>query len=88
MSMFMTPGSTTARKFAVSISRMRFIRVTASTMPPRCAPAPPLSPVPAPLATTGTPRRAAIATTAETSAVEDGSTTAAGIALSTEPSYS
>ena len=57
-------------------------------MPPSSATAPPLSPVPAPRATTGSPCLWAVASTRETSSVDLGRTTSWGMALSTEPSYS
>ena len=64
------------------------MREVATTMPPQRAMAPPLSPVPAPRATTGTPCFSADWTMAWTWAVESGKTTASGRARSTEPSYS
>ena len=64
------------------------MRVRARTIPPFSATAPPLSPVPAPLATTGMPCLAATLTTRDTCSVLAGNTTASGRALSTEPSYS
>ena len=50
-----TPGSTTATWFSVSISRIRFMRSKASRMPSATGTAAPESPVPLPRATTGTP---------------------------------
>ena len=52
-SRFTTPGSTTARRFSGSISKMWFMREKEMTMPPRRAKAPPESPVPAPRPTMG-----------------------------------
>ena len=64
------------------------MRVSEITMPPISATAPPLRPVPAPLATTGTSFRRASLTTSATCSAVSGMTTIAGIALSAEPSYS
>ena len=87
-SMLTTPGSTTASRLTSSISTMLVMRVSAMTMPPCSAIAPPLRPVPAPRATTGTPWAPAAFTTSETSDVVRGRTTTVGSARSTEPSYS
>ena len=50
----MTPGCTTARRFATSISRMRAMRANDTTTPPSTGIAPPERPVPAPRGTMGT----------------------------------
>jgi hypothetical protein len=71
-----TPGWTTARRSAGSISRISRIRSVESTTHPSTAFAPPESPVPAPRGTTGMPCRAQAATTAATSAVDSGRATA------------
>ena len=51
----MTPGWTTASRLAWSISRIRFMRVKATVMPPAMPDAPPDRPVPAPRGTMGRP---------------------------------
>ena len=73
-----TPGSTTATWFSVSISRIRFMRSKASRMPSATGTAAPESPVPLPRATTGTPCSLATLSTSDTSSVEPGRTTARG----------
>src|SRR5690606_3914416 len=75
---FTTPGSTRARRFAASIDRIRSIRARDTTTAPSRASAPPDNPVPAPRATNGTPARSSTRSTAETSAVPRGRTTARG----------
>src|ERR1035438_3992506 len=75
----MTPGSTTTNRFAMSTSRMWFIRDRLITTPPAAGSAPPLNPVPAPRLTKGILCRAQMRTTACTSPVLRGSTTAPGI---------
>jgi hypothetical protein len=50
---FTTPGSTRARRFTGSTSRMRFIRAVPTMTPPCGGQRPPESPVPAPRGTTG-----------------------------------
>ena len=74
----MTPGSTTATWFSVSISRMRFIRSKASRIPSATGTAAPESPVPLPRAITGTRCSVATRSTSTTSSVEPGSTSASG----------
>ena len=75
-----------------SIARIDFddpvIRVRAMTTDPLRGMAPPESPVPAPRGTILAPCRFAIRTAAMTSSAEPGTTTALGIALSIDPSYS
>ena len=73
-----TPGSTTATWFSVSISTIRFMRSKASRMPSAAGTAAPESPVPLPRATTGTPCSPASCNTEDTSLVEPGMTTASG----------
>ena len=73
-----TPGSTTATWFAVSISTMRRMRSKASRIPSATGTAAPESPVPLPRATTGTPCELATRSTSDTSPVEPGMTTASG----------
>ncbi len=73
-----TPGSTTATWFSVSISRIRFMRSKASRMPSATGTAAPDSPVPLPRATTGTPCSLASFSTSDTSSVEPGMTRASG----------
>ena len=60
------------------------MRAVLTTMPPQAATAPPLRPVPAPRATTGTRRRCAMRTTAWTCVALSGNTTASGSARSTD----
>ena len=86
--MLTTPGSTNAVRLPASISMIRFIRVRAMTTEPLRGMAPPESPVPAPRGTMLAPCRFAIRTAAMTSSAEPGTTTAPGIALSIDPSYS
>jgi len=64
-----------------SISSILFMRANERTTPPRAGTAPPHRPVPAPRATTGSPHDFAILTTAATSRVLRGKTTAAGGAV-------
>ena len=52
--MFVTPGSTSTRPFAMSTSRMRLSRESAIRTPSSTGSAPPESPEPAPRATQGT----------------------------------
>jgi hypothetical protein len=77
-SSFTTPGCTTASRSAASICTISRIASRLSTTQPCTALAPPESPVPAPLGTTGTPSAAHARTVAATSAVALGRTTAAG----------
>ena len=77
-SALMTPGSTTAVSSSGLRSRMRFIRSRLSTTQPSLACAPPETPVPAPRATSGTPRAAQARTVAWTSATDSARTTACG----------
>ena len=49
-----TPGSTTAWWFKVSIATIRFMRLVLNKMPPCTGSAPPLNPVRAPAGVTGT----------------------------------
>ncbi len=74
----MMPGWTTATRFSRSISTMRSIAVKAIVSPPSMPAAPPDSPVPAPRGTIGTPNSPHNRTTAATSAVSVGRTTAPG----------
>ncbi len=67
-----TPGSTTATWFSVSISRMRAIRSKASRIPSATGTAAPDSPVPLPRATTGTRCSVASRSTSATSSVVPG----------------
>ena len=83
-----TPGCTTTTRLSASISRMRFIRVSTMSTPPRTGTVPPARPVPEPRGTTGTSWSAAICTAAATSAVVRGKTTASGSARSMVASYS
>ncbi len=73
-----TPGSTTATWFSVSISRMRFIRSNETTIPSSRGTQAPDRPVAEPRAVTGIPISFAIRRTAATSAAVPGRTTAAG----------
>ncbi len=73
-----TPGSTTATKFSVSISTMAAMRSNDTTMPSATGMQAPDMPVPAPRAVTGTPLSSARRSTAATSSVVAGSTTAIG----------
>ena len=73
-----TPGSTTATWFSVSISRIRFMRSKASKMPSATGTAAPERPVPLPRATTGTLCSLASRRTSDTSSVDPGSTRARG----------
>jgi hypothetical protein len=66
-------------KFSVSISTMRVMRSNDTTIPPSAGMHAPDSPVPDPRAVTGTPWRSATPSTAATSPVVDGSTTATGL---------
>ena len=84
----MSPGCTTARRFATSISRMRAMRANDTTTPPSTGIAPPDSPVPAPRGTIGTWCSWQKRASAATSPVSLGRTTASGVAVSTAPSYS
>src|SRR5581483_11684206 len=77
-----------ATRFTASISRMRVMRVRATTTPPTAATAPPLRPVPAPRGITGTSKRWATRTAAATCSVDSGKTTACGSPRSIVPSYS
>jgi hypothetical protein len=77
--MLVTPGSTTMRWFGRSTSTMRRIRVSEMSTPSATGSAPPDSPEPAPRATHGTPARWQARTTACTSSVVSGSTTAPGV---------
>src|ERR1035438_5593652 len=83
-----TPGRTVARWFSTSTSRMRFMREKAITRPPACGIEPPLSPVPAPRATTATLRAVASRMICETCSVFCGKTTAPGVLLRMPASYS
>jgi hypothetical protein len=77
--MLVTPGSTTTRWFGRSTSTICRIRLSEIRMPSATGVAPPDSPDPAPRATHGTPARWQARTTACTSAVVRGSTTAPGV---------
>ena len=74
----MTPGWTTATRFAVSISRILSIAVKAIVSPPSMPVAPPDSPDPAPRGTTGTRNSEANRSSSDTWAVSVGSATAPG----------
>ncbi len=74
----MTPGWTTATRFAVSISRILSIAVKAIVRPPSMPVAPPDSPDPAPRGTTGTRNSVARRSSSDTWAVSVGSATAPG----------
>ena len=76
--MFVTPGWQTTRPLARSTSRMRFIRVSETSMPSSTGSAPPERPDPLPRATQGTSCSWQARTTSDTSAVLPGSTTARG----------
>ncbi len=73
-----TPASTRIVRLAVSTSSTRFILETPSTTASSAGSAPPASEVPAPRATTLTPSAFRKASTAATSSVVEGSTTASG----------
>jgi hypothetical protein len=73
-----TPGSTVTMKFSRSISTMAPMRSNDTTIPPSTGMQAPDNPVPDPRAVTGTLCRPATRSTAATSAVVPGSTTAAG----------
>ena len=73
-----TPGCTTASRLPSSISRIRFIRVITTDTAPSTPFDAPVSPDPAPRGTIGTPAAAQARTTAATSAVDPGFTTASG----------
>lgn len=75
----MTPGSTTAIRLTGSISRMRSILVSESTMQPSVALAAPDKPVRAPCGTTGTRSSVAVRITCWTCSTVRGSTTTAGL---------
>ena len=75
----MTPGSTTAWWLRASMDQMRFMRRIDSAMPPWTGSAPPLNPVRAPAAVTGTPWVFAHARIDDTSAVLSGSITTSGM---------
>ena len=67
-----TPGSTQATRLSTSTSRMRFIRVSATTIGAPSGMAPPARPVPAPRGTTARPWARAMRMIACTSAVDSG----------------
>jgi hypothetical protein len=77
--MLVTPGSTTTRWLGRSTSRIWRMRVSEITIPSATGVAPPDRPDPAPRATQGTPARWQARTTAWTSSVDPGSTTADGV---------
>src|ERR1039457_6102513 len=83
-----TPGCTVARWLSTSTSRMRFMREKAITRPFSCGIEPPLSPVPAPRATTAMPSAVASRMIWETCCVFCGKTTAPGVLLRIPASYS
>ena len=74
----MAPGSTTASRCAGSTRKMRFIRLSAITMPPAIGTDPPDKLVPLPRATKGTRFSWHQRTAATTSARVSGITTASG----------
>ncbi len=73
------PACTRMQRFSKSASSTRFSLETPTTMASSCGMAPPASEVPAPRATTFTPFAWQKRITAETSFVEEGSTTASGM---------
>ncbi len=77
----MSPGCTVAQRFGRSTSRIASIRFSPTITPPRAAMAPPMSPVPEPRGTIGTPSRRHARTSACTCAVVVGRTTASGMPL-------
>ena len=74
----MMPGWVTTQRFALSISRIAFMRVIAIVRAPSIPAAPPLSPEPAPRGTMGMRCCAARRISPDTSAVFAGSATASG----------
>ena len=77
--MLVTPGWAITRWLGRSTSRMLRIWLSEISTPSSTGSAPPERPEPAPRATKGTPARWHARTTAWTSAVELGSTTAPGV---------
>ena len=78
----MTPGCARSVRLRGSTSRIAFICARHSTIAPSLGTLPPLSPVPDPRVTTGTPADAASCTHRDTSSVVRGNTTASGRCLS------
>jgi hypothetical protein len=72
------PGWTVTVRSTRSMSRMRFISFTSTTIPPRRGTAPSASPVPPARATTGIRSRLASLTTSAICSAEVGSTATAG----------
>src|SRR5918998_657014 len=73
------PGPTVTVRSTRSISWIRFISLTSTTMPPRSGTAPSESPVPPARGTTGMPSRLASLTTSETSSAVRGRTATSGM---------
>ena len=79
--MVVTPGCTRIVRLRGSRSRIAFICARHMTIAPSLGTLPPLSPVPDPRVTIGTPAEAASFTHRETSSVVRGNTTAVGTML-------